>query len=432
LALPLIAGQLAIMGGNVIDVMLAGHLGAHVLGAVSVGANLWGLALMAMVGVMFAVSPNVAQLDGAGRRREAGLVLRQALWLGLGLGMLMLVIVFFGGPLVLAESGLDPGIVHDATGFLRAASFGAPALCLYLACRGLSEGLSLPRPPLLVSAASLVVMLPLGYLLIYQLDLGAVGSGLTGAVICWVQLLGLASWLRLDHRYRGIGVGHGRRGPDPRAIGALLRLGLPIAFSVLMEVGMFTAATIGVARFGDAAVASHQIALTVSAVTFMIPLGMGMAVTVRVGNAVGRGNPALVRRAGFAGVVLTLVTQAISCGVLLRLPGPIAALYTGDPVVRAGAVSLLGMAAIFQMSDGIQVVSNAALRGLKDARLPMLITGFAYWGVGLPLGWYLAFAGGLRVLGMWIGLVAGLSVAAALLLARFHVLSARPPARRVG
>jgi MATE family multidrug resistance protein len=417
------------MGANVIDVMLAGHLGAHVLGAVSVGANLWGLALMAMVGVMFAVSPNVAQLDGAGRRGETGVVFRQALWLGLGLGMLMLVLVFFPGPLLLAASGLDPAIVRDATGFLRAASFGAPALCLYLACRGLSEGLSLPRPPLLVSAASLVVMLPLGYLLMYRLGLGAVGSGLTGAVICWVQLCGLATWLRLDHRYRGIGIGvvHGPRGPDARAIAALLRLGLPIAFSVLMEVGMFTAAT-----FGDAAVASHQIALTVSAVAFMIPLGMGMAVTVRVGNAVGRGDPALVRRAGFAGVVLTLVTQAVSCAVLLTLPGPIAGLYTGDPVVLAGAVSLLGIAAIFQVSDGIQVVSNAALRGLKDARLPMLITGFAYWGVGLPLGWYLAFAGGLRVVGMWIGLVAGLSVAALLLLARFHVLSARSAAGRVG
>jgi MATE family multidrug resistance protein len=136
-----------------------------------------------------------------------------------------------------------------------------------------------------------------------------------------------------------------------------------------------------------------------------------------------------VRRAGKAGLVITLATQTVSCAAMLAVPGAIVGLYTADPLVVPGAVALLYMAAMFQFADGIQVVSNGALRGLKDARLPMLITGVAYWGVGLPVGWFMSFGMGLHAMGMWAGLVAGLTVAASLLLARFLVL-ARPPSSR--
>ena len=218
---------------------------------------------------------------------------------------------------------------------------------------------------------------------------------MTSAISCWLQLGLFLAFIRVSPRYRGLGWGHGRPGPDVAAIGALLRLGVPMACSVLMEVGMFTAATLGVSRFGDAAVSSHQVALNIASVSFMVPLGLALAVTVRVGNAVGRGDHMGVRRAGMAGLSLTLATQSLSCAAMLALPVHIVRLYTADPLVLPGAVALLYLAALFQMSDGVQVVCNGALRGLKDARVPMLITGLAYWGVGLPLGWSLAF--GLRV-----------------------------------
>jgi len=157
----------------------------------------------------------------------------------------------------------------------------------------------------------------------------------------------------------------------------------------------------------------------------MVPLGMSMAITVRVGNAVGRGDPAGVRRAGLVGIGLTLVSQTISCALMLGLPGPIASMYSSDPAVVASAALLIHYAAAFQISDGIQVSSNGALRGLKDARMPMLITGFSYWCVGMPVGWFLAFPMGLQAPGMWVGLIAGLSFAAALLFSRFFVLSRR-------
>jgi multidrug resistance protein, MATE family len=431
LALPLIATQLAAIGGNVVDVVLAGHLGAQVLGAVAVGANLWGFVLMGLVGVMMALSPSVAQLDGARRRGEVAPLFRQALWMALGFGVFAQVLVFFVGPALVTGIGVDPGLAAGAAGFLRAVSFGAPALSLYLACRGLSEGLSMPRPSLVIGGSGLLAMVPIGYVLMYWLHMGAVGSGVTSAVVCWLQLGAFLSFMRLSPRYRGLGWRAGRRGPDLGAIGGLLKLGVPMAFSVLMEAGLFTAASLGISRFGDAAVASHQVALSIASVCFMVPLGLAMAVTVRVGNAVGRRDPAGVRRAGKAGLCITLATQTVSCAAMLAVPGAIVGLYTTDPLVVPGAVALLYMAAMFQFADGIQVVCNGALRGLKDARLPMLITGFAYWGVGLPVGLFLSFAMGHRAMGMWAGLVAGLSVAALLLLARFLVLSGSPSGRRL-
>ncbi len=426
LALPLIAAQLAAIGGNVVDIVLAGHLGASVLGAVAIGANIWGFAMMGMVGVMMAVSPSVAQLDGAGRRVAIGPLFRQSLWLAAALGLAVQATVFFAGPRLVAVMGVAPGLAAGAAGFLRAASFAAPALSLGLACRGLCEGLSMPRPSLAIGAAGLVAMVPIGWWLMYRQGLGAVGSGVTTAVVAWLQLGAFAVLLRMSRRTRGLGRPGGRRGPNRAAITGLLRLGLPMAFSVLMEVGMFTTASFGISRFGAAAVSAHQVALSIASVCFMVPLGIAMAVTVRVGNAAGRRDPAGVRRAGLAGLAITLATQSLSCAAMLAGPGLLVRLYTTDPLVLPGATALLGMAALFQFSDGVQVVCNGALRGLRDARRPMLVTGFAYWCVGLPLGWLAAFGLGWRTMGMWAGLVAGLSVAAGLLLARFLALS-RPP-----
>jgi MATE family multidrug resistance protein len=267
--------------------------------------------------------------------------------------------------------------------------------------------------------------MPVGYVLMYPLGLGAFGCGLAMATVAWVQLVGFVIFLLNSPRYRGLGWDRISLAPHPAVIAGLLRIGAPMAVSVALEAGLFTAAALAIGRLGDAAVASHQIALSVSAVTFMVPLGLAMAITVRVGNAVGRGDAAGMRRAGLVGIGLTLVSQSVSSALMLGLPGPIASLYSSDPAVFAGAVVLLHYAAAFQFSDGIQVSSNGALRGLKDARMPMLITGFSYWCVGMPLGWYLAFPLGGRAPGMWTGLIAGLTVAAALLFSRFFVLSRR-------
>jgi MATE family multidrug resistance protein len=385
------------------------------------------MAVITMAGLMMALSPSVAQLDGAKRRGEVAPLFCQAVWLAAAVGVLTVALLYIGGPMLARVTGVSEDLLPDVAAFLHPASFAAPPIILYFACRGLSEGLSLPRPTMLLGLFGLLALVPIGYTLMYVLRLGAYGSGLAMAVVCWLLFLGFAALIAVSPRYRGLG--WHRRGlwPDLAIIGALVRLGLPMAVSVMMEAALFSMAGLEIGRFGDAAVAGHQVALSVASVTFMMPMGLAMATTVRVGNAVGRGDAGGVRHAGLAGIALTLATQALSCTLMLALPGPIASIYSSDPAVIAGAVVLLQFAAAFQFSDGIQVVSNGALRGLKDARVPMLITGFSYWGVGMPVGWFLAFPQNWRAPGMWMGMIAGLSVAAALLFSRLCVLSRRQP-----
>lgn len=429
LALPLVIGQLSGIGMQVVDNVLAGHLGPHVLGATAVGGNVFSLALMAIVGVMMALPPSVAQLDGAGRRQEVGPLFRQALYLALGLGALLQQTVWWGGPALVAATGIDPSLAAGTDAFLRAISLGTPALGLVVTCRGLSDGLSLPKPGMVFGLLGLALLAPVGYVLMYGRlglpPLGALGSGLATALVLWLEALAFALYLRASPRYRALGWERGRRGPDPAVILGLVRLGAPMAISVLLEVGMFSAAGLLIGRFGAIAAASHQLALNVAGVAFMVPLGLAMAITVRVGLAAGRGDAAGVRRAGLVGIGLTLLTQSISCAVMVGLPHAIIALYTRDAAVTAGAVTLLWFAALFQFSDGIQVAANGALRGLKDTQVPMVITAFSYWVAGMPVGWLLAYPAGLRAPGMWIGLIVGLSCAAALLLTRFNARSRR-------
>jgi len=422
LALPLIAAQLAAVGSNVIDAVLAGHVSAHVLGAVAVGASIWSLAIVCGIGMMMAVPPSVAQLDGAGRRGEVGAVFHQAVWLALGMGAVLWFAVRHAGPLI-DLIGVTTSLRHDVQRFLLAISWGAPALTCYFALRGLSEGLSLTRPSMYFSLGGLVLLVPLGYVLMFgKLGIppqGAHGCGVATAIVLWLEMLAFGVYVLLRRNYRGLGLFERIEGPNLRRIGQLVHIGAPMAVTLLAEAGLFVATALIIATLGEDVIASHQVAINIASLFFMIPLGLAMAITVRVGNAVGRGDEQGVRYAGFCGIGLTLATQLFSATLMLGLPHFIAALYTHDPKVIALAAQLIVLAGLFQFSDGIQVAANGALRGLKDTRVPMALTLFSYWGVGMPVGWWLAFHHGMGARGMWIGLIAGLSVAAVMLFTRF-------------
>ncbi|GAP65215.1 putative efflux protein, MATE family [Mizugakiibacter sediminis] len=426
LALPLIAAQLSAVGMNVVDAVLSGHLGAHTQAAVTTGAGVWSLAIISAIGTMMAVAPSVAQLDGAGRRHEIGALFRQALWIAAGLGALLWLGVRSASPL-LEVIGVVPTLRADVDAFLHAVSWGAPALAAYFALRGLSEGLSLTRPSMYFSFGGLLVLVPLGYVLMYGRlgvpALGARGSGIATAAVLWLEMLGFAVYVARHRNYRALGLFAHFEWPRPRVIAELLGIGLPMAVTLMMEGGLFVAVALAIATLGEAVTAAHQIALNVASVAFMVPLGLALAITVRVGHAVGRGDGDGMRYAGFCGIALAMAVQVVACGLMLGVPHGIARLYTNDPVVIGLAVQLLTLAGLFQFSDGIQVASNGALRGLKDTRVPMLITGIAYWGIGMPVGWWLAFRAGYGARGMWTGLIAGLTMAALMLFARFRRLA---------
>lgn len=427
LALPLIGGQVALFSQHLVEVVLAGHLGARVLGIVAIGTNVWGVVMMGIVGVMMALPPGVAQLDGARRRGEVAALFRQAVWMALLIGTAMLLLTWSTAPTVIGWIGGAPDLTAETVEFIRALSFGAPAIALFCACRGLTDGVSRPRISLGFGLLALAILTPLGWALMYGRlglpALGAMGCAYANLVAMWVSALAYLGFVRFGTLTRDLGWHQGAVAPRPRAMLALFRVGGPMSVCVVLEAGVFAAAALVVASFGEVAAGSHQIALNVAALSFMIPLGLSMAVTVRVGNAVGRGDQAGMRRAGLVGVATALVTQSVPAALMLLLPAQIAGLYTTDPALIAGATTLLMIAALFQLSDGVQVASMGALRGLKDTRVPMLIAAVSYWGVGMPTGWLLSFQAGLGVPGMWFGLIAGLTCAALLLTLRFHLRS---------
>ena len=432
LAAPLVLGQLSAIGMNVVDTVLAGHYGATTLAAVAIGANVWVLAIVAAIGVMMAMPPSVAHRHGAGESESIGALLRQALWLATGIGIVLFFAVRHAGPL-LRLMGIAPDIAAQAQSFLHAISWGAPALTGYFALRGFSEGLALTRPTMYFGALGLVLLAPVGYVFMYGAfglpARGAQGSGIATATVLWVQFAVFVFYIARRRHYLGYAPFARWDWPQPRALYELLRLGVPMGISLLMEAGLCVSAALLIGSLGADVVAGHQIAINVASVTFMVPLGVAMATTVRVGRAAGGGNADGARWAGFVGIGASLASQLVSCALMALFPHAIAALYTGDSTVAAIAAHLLLFAAAFQFSDGIQVTANGALRGLKDTTGPMAITTLSYWGIGMPIGYLLCFHYGHGAPGMWIGMIAGLSAAAVLLFVRFARESRDLPVR---
>ena len=430
LAAPLAAGHLSHGLVGFIDTVVAGHHGTATLASVSVGAALFWLPMMAPMGTLMALPPSVSQLDGGGRRDEIGPLFRQALWLAALLGVLLFGLMTLL-PLALGPMGIAPDIVPGATAFLHAIRWGIPGFTLYLAMRYLSDGLHWSMPTMLLGFGGLLLLAPAGYVLTNGLfglpELGAAGVGIASALMFWLQAIAFAVYLWRARRFADLGLFARWDRPHGKTLRELLRTGLPIGVTVTMEGGLFVATALLIGRLGEVPAASHQIALNVASLCFMVPFGLAEATTVRVGHALGRGDREGVRRAAFAGFALALATQAGSALLMLLGHQAIAGLYTTDPAVIALAGSLLLYAALFQFPDGIQVVSAGALRGLKDTRVPMWLAALAYWGIGMPVGAGLGLALGWGARGMWLGLTAGLTVAAVLLCRRFLRSSLRIP-----
>lgn len=428
LALPLVMGQLSSIMMNVIDTVLAGRHSALTQAAVAIGAAVWTVAILTVIGVLMAIPPTVAQLDGAGRRGEIGAVLRQAVWLALAMGIALAVFVANAGWL-LELAAVAEDVRPQAHAFLSGVAGGAPALALFFCFRYVSEGVSRTKPTMLIGVGGLFLLLPLGYALMFGRlgapELGARGLGIATAATLWMQALAYGLTLRFGRAYADLRLFERFDRPRRAPIADLLKIGLPMGFSVFMEGSLFVATALIIGSLGTLQTAAHQVAINLASVTFMIPLGVAMATTVRVGNAVGRGDPRGVAWAGGAGYAITCGTQLISALVLLLGAGAIASVWTRDAAVAALAAQLMVLAAAFQFSDGIQAASAGALRGLKDTRLPAIITVLSYWGLGMPLGYWMGIVQGQGAHGMWYGLILGLTAAALMLTIRFVILARR-------
>lgn len=428
LALPLVLGHVSTGLIGFVDNVIAGHHGTATLAAVTIGTALLWLPMLVPIGTLISLTASVSQLDGAGRRHEIGPLFRQALWLALGLGALMFAFLSLA-PLALAPFGIGPDIIPGARGFLHGIRWGVPALTLYFCMRYLSEGTHWTLPTMLIGFGGLAVLAPLGYVLTFGRfgapELGATGLGVASALTMWAQAITFAVYLARARRFAPLRLFAHFEWPQPAAIARLLRTGLPIGVTVLMEGGLFITTALLIARLGAVPAAAHQIAINISALCFMVPMGVAEATTVRVGHALGAGDALGIRRAAHAGYAIVLGTQALSALALLLGHDWVVSLYTADAAVAALAGSLLLFAAAFQFPDGVQVLSAGALRGLKDTRVPMWLAMVSYWGLGMPLGAGLGLALGWGPRGMWMGLILGLSAAAVLLATRFQRSSRR-------
>lgn len=425
---PLIVNNVSSIGVNVADTLMAARLGPTQLAAVAIGSGVWISVFLLGLGVIMALGPTVAQHFGAGHHRDIGHDTRQGLWLATAIALAVIVALRSASP-GLTWMGIDPAVTILAQGYLDALSWGVPGAYWYHAVKQMSEGVGRTIPIMTVMAVTLPINVALNYSLLFGRfgapELGAVGCGLGNGISLWLMFIMLALYTSRSRHYARFRVWGRLEAPDPTAMRRLLVLGMPIGLSLFMQSGLFTVVALLMGSLGTAAVAAHQIALNYSGLVFMVPLGFGMALTVCVGQAVGRLDVEGARRIGFTGIGLCTALSLVAGTTTLLFAERITAVYVADADVAALAVTLFRIAAFLQIADAIQVAAAFALRGLKDTRMPMVLNGLSYWGVGFSLAWVLGIVAGYGPGGIWVGLTAALWVASALLIARFVVLTRR-------
>jgi MATE family multidrug resistance protein len=439
LALPLIAAQIAQISLPFVDTAMAGRIGPEALAGIALGSTFIQFLTIFAIGILLSIGPTVSQAVGRGDRESAARAARQGVWIAVIISVPGFVLMQFAGPILLAL-GQDPGTVELAAGYLRVAAFGFLPSLVLVALRGFLEGNLDTRPILYVQVTGALVNVVADPLFMFGWGpipipaFGLVGTGIATAIVYTVMALVAAGYVATQ--YAGDRVLRGMRRPDPTVMLDLLRVGWPIGLTLGFEAGLFTASALLMGLFGEAPLAAHQITIQAASITFMVPLGFSIAAGVQVGQAAGRGSVEDVRRMGIIGIVAS-GTFMISTALLFWLaPLAIVRIFTdaADPAAFETvrwATGFLAFAALFQVADGVQVAAAGALRGLRDTRIPMLLSVGSYWGVGLSSGVLLAFVGPLGPNGLWAGLVLGLSVAAVVMTARFLRLATpgRAPVR---
>ncbi len=423
LAGPLVLAQLSFMGFGVIDTLMAGHISPMALAAIAVGHNVWIIPFMGFLGIFTAISPIVAQRVGAGQgRAQIGGFARQALVLAAVLGVVWVLVIRLIARPVIELLGLPAETTDLSVQYIHAESISAFAFSLCFAQRNFIEGQGYSRPILFTGLCGLAVKVAGNFALVDGRFgaplLGVVGCGWSTVVSTAVMAFIYAAQLEFLPRLRELRLYRQWPRFTPELL-EVLRVGLPISFIFMAEGSLFGVAALMMARFGESQVAAHQIAINVASVVFMVPMGLGMATTVRVGQAAGAGRAAAARLAGQIGMGLGLCFALLSAATIGFVPEAIARLYTSDPVITPLALVFLRFAALFQLFDCLQVTASGALRGLKDTRGPMLVTLLAYWAVGFPMAWGLAYAAGIGPAGIWCGFIGGLAAAAFGLAGRF-------------
>ena len=432
LAWPVLIAQAAVMANGVIDTLMAGHLSSVDLAAVGIGASIYITIIMALMGVLLALTPVVAHHYGAQRYAEIGADVRQCAWLAVALSVLAFAALKNPDPL-LAFSRLTPEVEIKVRAYLDGSAWAVPGVMFFRVFYGFTNGIGRPRPVMSFNLLGLALKAPLNWVFMYGHFgfpvMGGAGCGWSSAVIMWIIAILAWVWCRRDTEYAPYGVFARFEWPRLVALRELLVLGLPMGATFLVDVTAFTFMALFIARLGPEVSAAHQIAANVAVFSFMVPLALGAATGVVVGQALGAGDSRRARHAGLLGLAVGGGAAAIT-GVAIGFgAGPLARAYSSDPAVAAAAAALLSIVAVYHLADSVQAVMAQVLRGYKRATVPMVIYAVALWGVGLGGGYLLGltdtFGPPRGAAGFWIAAVASLVIAGAGVLAYFLRISSQ-------
>ncbi len=413
MAAPLIGAQLLQMANGLVDALVAGRLGREELAAGGIGASIWFFSSLLCIGMMAGLSPILSEMIGERRRAAVGQVFRQGLWLGIFSGAIACAAVLLAAA-NLHHTNLQPDLVPLVRQYLYMACWSLPAFAIVLAARGVCEATHLTRPVLLVQLLGLLVNiiidLTLGLGLFGFPKLGLYGIGLATSIVMVCMAIALMK-LMYSPKFDRYNLLSSIDWPEWQQMKPIVLLAVPIFLAISFEAGLFVATGFQAGVLGTLEASAHFIAIGATSFCFMLPLGLSFALTARVGRVLGRGEVNALRLRVFTGLLLTVAMAGMTAIMLLLFRYGITGVYTSDEEVRLLASTLLVIAAVFQLSDGLQVALLGMLRGLQDTRAPMLINGFSYWAIAFGLGYIAAHTLGFGIYGLWLGLVIGLTVA---------------------
>jgi multidrug resistance protein, MATE family len=441
LAWPVFIAQLAVVAFGTVDTLLVARYAALDLAALAVGSAAYITVFIGFMGVVVAAGPIVGQFFGARQLHDAGHQLHQAVWVALVLAVLGSALLAFPWPF-LAIAQAQPEVEAKVRQYLGALAFALPAALLFAAYRSFNNAVSRPKAVMVIQLAGLGLKVPLSAALVFGVpgfsipSLGVLGCGIATVIAMWSQVA-VGLWvLRRDRFYAPFALGRRLRTPDRKAIGAQLRLGVPMGLSILIEVTGFSFMALFIVRLGATPVAGHQLAANLVSVLFMLPLALGNATATLVAQRVGARDIAAARRIGWHGLQIGVCLAALVGVLIYLLRHGVVRLYTGDAAVIAAALPLLAWVALFHAADAAQCVASFVLRAWRIATMPMFIFAVSLWGVGLGGGYVLAFdVTGLTppalqgARGFWVASTAGL-VLAALALSGLLLLVLRRQSRR--
>ncbi|AJI82085.1 multidrug resistance protein MdtK [Yersinia enterocolitica] len=436
LAIPVVIAQLSQTAMGVVDTIMAGSVSATDMAAVAVGTSIWLPAILFGHGLLLALTPTVAQLNGSGRRNQIAHQVRQGFWLAFCVSVLIMVVIYNSDHIIMRMHNIDPVLADKAVGFLHAIMWGAPGYLFFQVLRNQCEGLSKTKPGMVIGFIGLLVNIPINYIFIYGKfgapALGGVGCGVATGTVYWVMFLMMRWYVTRARSQQDIKLEKGFAAPDWQVMKRLGGLGLPVALALFFEVTLFAVVALLVSPLGIVAVAGHQIALNFSSLMFMLPMSLSVAATIRVGFRLGQGSVDDARVAAYTSIAVGLMLACVTAIFTVVFREHIALLYNKTPEVVVMASHLMLLAALYQLSDAIQVIGSGVLRGYKDTRSIFFITFTAYWLLGLPSGYLLGLTNyivpAMGPSGFWIGFVIGLTSAAILMALRIRWLQKQPSA----